>query len=575
MDMLNAFEREMRRLSEGGKEFARCYPEQGRLLNLSRSNDRDPYVERLLEGVAYLTAGVRQEVERSFAEVHEQMLECLCPQLIEPSPSTVTLQLGLDDSRLNAANIPAGSVFYSQPVSDASIRMPFISQLPVQLRPIQVSSSQWEPLSGGGSQLRLAISSTPETFQDVKGLSPMLLWLDTQSSFGLLLREALLRGLDKVELRPVLEGRLSTDAVITNAGISFEPALPRGYSDLFDTPLPSSSALERLRAYFLARDQLCFINMLGLDRVTIPAGCKLIELICKLARPASPEAATRTAELRYGCIPAINLNRGSADPVRLPPGVADFPVSSQTEGGGSRVVHRVVRVEGRENQSGSSIVYSPLATWGFQGHGKALYRSVRRDRGSSGRGNIELRLDPESAQYSQTLSVEVLYSNGDLPRLYLTKGDIDSCSEQLPEGVTVKNLDRPRPFRPAPVDAADIQALASLMRSDVERLADSGALRNLLTSIASTGNGYEVSAVQAIGDIQWQTAMRWRKGVLEQGVRVTMPLDSRYLPGRGEGCLLAELIHGLLLEWAPLDRFIELLLIFEPSGEEELWTIAP
>src|SRR5690606_38985717 len=54
------FEEEMRYLHEAGKAFAQAYPEQARYLNVDSVTDRDPYVERLFEGFAFLTGRIRE-----------------------------------------------------------------------------------------------------------------------------------------------------------------------------------------------------------------------------------------------------------------------------------------------------------------------------------------------------------------------------------------------------------------------------------------------------------------------------------------------------------------------------------
>ena len=46
------YESELRYFREGGAAFAEAHPDQARMLRLDALEDRDPYVERLLEGVA-------------------------------------------------------------------------------------------------------------------------------------------------------------------------------------------------------------------------------------------------------------------------------------------------------------------------------------------------------------------------------------------------------------------------------------------------------------------------------------------------------------------------------------------
>ena len=54
--LLQYYERELRHLREMGKEFAAAYPKVAGRLTLDQVDCPDPYVERLLEGFAFLAA---------------------------------------------------------------------------------------------------------------------------------------------------------------------------------------------------------------------------------------------------------------------------------------------------------------------------------------------------------------------------------------------------------------------------------------------------------------------------------------------------------------------------------------
>ena len=57
------YEAEMRYLREAGKEFAQAYPDRAAMLNLDKPGARDPYVERLFEGFAFLMGRLREKLE--------------------------------------------------------------------------------------------------------------------------------------------------------------------------------------------------------------------------------------------------------------------------------------------------------------------------------------------------------------------------------------------------------------------------------------------------------------------------------------------------------------------------------
>lgn len=60
---LRYYEAEMRYLREAGKEFSRAHPDRAAMLNLDKTGARDPYVERLFEGFAFLMGRLREKLD--------------------------------------------------------------------------------------------------------------------------------------------------------------------------------------------------------------------------------------------------------------------------------------------------------------------------------------------------------------------------------------------------------------------------------------------------------------------------------------------------------------------------------
>ena len=62
------------------------------MLNIDALKDRDPHIERLLEGMAYLTAHTQKRLDESVPEVSEQVLRQLCPILLSYYPSSTVVK---------------------------------------------------------------------------------------------------------------------------------------------------------------------------------------------------------------------------------------------------------------------------------------------------------------------------------------------------------------------------------------------------------------------------------------------------------------------------------------------------
>ena len=71
---LRYYDAEMRYLLEAGEEFARAHPEQAAMLNLDKAGARDPYVERLFEGFAFLMGRLREKLDDDLPELTEGLV---------------------------------------------------------------------------------------------------------------------------------------------------------------------------------------------------------------------------------------------------------------------------------------------------------------------------------------------------------------------------------------------------------------------------------------------------------------------------------------------------------------------
>ena len=72
---------------EMGGEFAREFPKIAGRLGLETFECADPYVERLLEGFAFLAARVQLKIDAEFPRFTQHLLEIVYPHYLAPMPS--------------------------------------------------------------------------------------------------------------------------------------------------------------------------------------------------------------------------------------------------------------------------------------------------------------------------------------------------------------------------------------------------------------------------------------------------------------------------------------------------------
>ena len=92
-ELLQYYNRELAYLRRQGAEFAEAYPRVAGHLRMSEESVEDPHVSRLLEGVAFLSAQIRQRLDGHFTELADVLMGTLYPDYQAPIPSMSILQM--------------------------------------------------------------------------------------------------------------------------------------------------------------------------------------------------------------------------------------------------------------------------------------------------------------------------------------------------------------------------------------------------------------------------------------------------------------------------------------------------
>ena len=94
--LLHYYNSELQHLRELGAEFARQYPKVAGRLALDEFECADPYVERLLEGFAFLTSRIRLKLDAQYPELTQHLLDVVYPNYLAPLPSMAIVRLQPD-----------------------------------------------------------------------------------------------------------------------------------------------------------------------------------------------------------------------------------------------------------------------------------------------------------------------------------------------------------------------------------------------------------------------------------------------------------------------------------------------
>ncbi|MCK5189543.1 MAG: type VI secretion system baseplate subunit TssF, partial [Methylococcales bacterium] len=161
--LLEYYQQELQFIREMGAEFAQHYPKIASALDLGGTECADPYVERLLESFAFLTARIQLKMDAEFPRFTQHLLEIVYPHYLAPLPSMTIVQFqpdlkgGLTEEGFV---LPRHTRLFSQGGVKERSKCIFRTAHELSLWPIQLEEANYLPL---GEALRYADS-------DVRGV---------------------------------------------------------------------------------------------------------------------------------------------------------------------------------------------------------------------------------------------------------------------------------------------------------------------------------------------------------------------------------------------------------------------
>jgi type VI secretion system protein ImpG len=495
------YEDELAHLRELGREFSREHP-KARHLGLEEMEVADPYVERLLEGFAFLTARVRLKLDAEQPRLIEQLLQSLYPNFLAPVPSAMVVQFRVDPSDPNLAQgypVPRGSAVRAMVQRGQDTQCEFRTAMSVPLWPLELLDLRYfshAPDLGltrvpaarsakGGLRLRLRVGGGLRV--DQLGLDRLCFFIAADDQVAFRLHELVLGQCTGTAVcapgSAVEEARWSGASSVQPVGFEADQAL-----------LPendrSFSGLRLLQEYAALPQRLLFFEVSDLARRVVGLSDDELELVLLFERgDRDLETLVDAQSLALHCTPAVNLFSKRLDRIVLSPGGAEFHAVADRTRPMDYEVHSIEHVVGHGASGTDSLrEFAPLYRCTHQtlpeGHGYFTTRRTprrasdrQRQQGARVAGylgeEVYLSLvDGAHGPYRESLrqlSLQALVTNRDLPVLMPREGPTHEGSWQLDTAApvaAVRCLRGPtRPVSRRPEGEAGWQLVAQLTQN--------------------------------------------------------------------------------------------------------------
>jgi len=327
--LLELYNRELQFVREMGAEFAHAYPRIAARLGLEGLECADPYVERLLESFAFLTARVQLKLDARFPDFTQHMLELVHPQALCPVPSCAIVEFVPDRRALRAAHrIPRGTSLRTPLGKGDQTFCDFRTAHELTLWPLEVVEARY--LAGSASLSGLGVTPASQARAVIrlrlKGLGGTALKTLPAESRTFFIKAT-------PTLAALLYEQITADCVGFHARSAHSGAVVhfRGRQCVRAVGLENEEALlpvnrvefqgyRLLQEYFALPERLLFFALDDLGEIFARADGDELEIYLVLERTqAALENALAAEHLRLGCTPAINLFPRAADRVHADP----------------------------------------------------------------------------------------------------------------------------------------------------------------------------------------------------------------------------------------------------------------
>ncbi len=576
------YEEELRYLYQAGKEFARTHPGIARYLHIDTESkeDRDPYVERLFEGFAFLTGRIRERLDDELPEFTESLCNLMWPHLLKPVPALSIVEFRPRPGLVQqTTTFPAGTEVQSVPVGEEATVCRFRTTHEVRLHPLRLADASltWPPDGTTVLTLRFTLEKGVD-YQKLR-LNPLRLYFHAEDSVASMMHLFFSRDVSRAVFSAGgVRSELLRPYAVRAAGLGIdEGILP--YSSY------SSKGLRLLHEYLSFRRKFWFADLYGFDRFAPPPKTQEFQVQLFFDRPFPEEKKFAADNIRLFCAPVVNLYRTDAEPVRVDHLNSEYRIIPDVQHPKTTEVYSVDKVVGSEEGTGKRHQYQPLYSFtGGEGDGgENRYFTTSTRMGPSDRYLTSIFLEGfrlfEGDMPVETLSLEITASNGSLPREKLQERMITRAAPDFPNIASFENLTPPTlnlyPRRgedgSTRREENSLWKMVSHLSLNFMSIATLEALRGVLELYDWTGSDANRRRLAGLRNVSWAPKEIIRRSAVIRGVEVTVEIQDGYFADEGDLCLFGLVLSEFFAAYATINSFVHLAIVTKPSEQHYHW----
>ncbi len=611
--LLRHYESELTYLRDIGAEFAHEFPKVAGRLDLANTEVADPFVERMLEGFAFLTARIQLKMEAEFPTFTQSLLHMAYPHYAAPTPAMAIVTVTPSESiRTTPAGVmlPAGTELRSLLGTEDQTNCVFRTGHPLRLLPIELVEAEYfgTPSAvavlgldsdGAKAAIRLRLRSMGGIPIAKIALERLSLYLGGPETARMRLYEQLAAHVTAIVLRPPdrhagWQERLPPTA-LQPAGFEPGEALLPVLPETFD-------GYRLLQEFYALPERFLFFTLSGLDRAAIRCAGPELEIVILLDRGDTGLQALDAGHLVLNCTPAINLFPKRSDRVNLDPARDEHLVIPDRMRPLDYEVFAITGMEGFPSDGGPTQPFLPFYAANDlsrnPGH-RSYYMQRRQPRQLSSRARqrgprssylghdlLVSLVDADHAPVADTLrqlGLDLLCTNRDLPMsMPVGKQHTDLTVVVNAPVESIRCRVGPTAPRPCRGDGDLAWRFISHLGLNYLSLVDSSthqgaaALRALLSLYVPPNDTRATRQLEGLLSVASTPIVRRIPGAgpicVGRGLQVTVTIDDAQIGGGG-GILLAAVLDRFFAKYVSINAFTETVMASPDRGQVMRWPL--
>jgi type VI secretion system protein ImpG len=573
------YQQELKLLKESSQIFADEYPG---LTESLRRDSADPDVEMILQGVAYLTAQFRREMDDQFPVALQTLSQALTPSLMQPIAACSILAMKPKSNLMAPFVVKQGRYFDSQammtPQQTDEVKYRFSNAWDVTVLPIELSELRTETdelIIDGELQrvntLKLNFDSTRNDLENYT-FDKLRFYINrsiTDASLWMLLFSRYVHQINIVDSSG--SHPLNLDSINLSG---FDLA-----KQIFNHQ-DCSQLHQLLQEYYLLPEKFLFVDI-DISEWEQRKG-QQFELQISFTQPNWAIPTLNKRDIQLYATPVINQFDQYAEPIGLDDTQHEYAIQSKSHALSGKqeltvvdvlAVETVKRNRDRNRRFQNAIKPTTLS------NNNDFFHFYRKHAATEDETVpfIALQYPPHAKPDSdEVLRIKTLCSQGQ-GASQVSIGDINQNTSTSPELVTFNNLIPCTEFQQGVIASNNAWQVISDQALSLNAVQNAEQLKNLLSHhipIQSKGSAKQKTNLHRIASIERLSLVakdHFKSGVLRRGNEIHIHLNGEHFTHIGELFLFASVLDQLFALQTPINSSSQLIVTEVRTGDQLAW----